>query len=243
MEKKEFLTEENYEKSKKKIKKIALIILIAGILLGTGLITTGLILSNNTKKTNEKNYNKVYKQVEQKKVQDQQRLDEIKKEKEELNAKIDEKETECDSIEHGSNWFANVNKCERESSSLNSQLSDLEMEEFNLSNTVYPVLYNKISTAKYVPLYVFGGFIILVSGIVSLGIYLFSKRREMLAFGVQQVMPIAQEGMEKMAPTVGKVGATIGKEVAPAIGDIAKSISKGIQEGKNESNDNKGESE
>ena len=59
MEKKEFLTEENYEKSKKKIKKIALIILIAGILLGVGLITTGLVLSNNAKNSSPNDEEKV----------------------------------------------------------------------------------------------------------------------------------------------------------------------------------------
>ena len=58
-----------------------------------------------------------------------------------------------------------------------------------------------------------------------------SKGREMLAFQAQQVMPVAQEGMEKMAPSIGKTGATIAKEMAPAYGEVAKEISKGIKEG------------
>ena len=41
--KKEFLTEENYERGKKKIKTIALIILIVGVLIGGSLIVTGLM--------------------------------------------------------------------------------------------------------------------------------------------------------------------------------------------------------
>ena len=86
---------------------------------------------------------------------------------------------------------------------------------------------------------IFGGF-----GLVAVGIFLNSiaflliivggvlmfigHRREITAYTTQQVMPVAQEGIEKMTPTV-----------ADAAGSIAKSISKGIKEGKAESVDNK----
>ena len=43
MENKKYLTEENYEKGKKKIKTIALVILIVGLLIGGSLIITGLM--------------------------------------------------------------------------------------------------------------------------------------------------------------------------------------------------------
>lgn len=57
------------------------------------------------------------------------------------------------------------------------------------------------------------------------GIILFiAHRREITAFTVQQTMPVAQEGIEKMTPTV-----------ADTAGEIAKSISKGIADGKKES--------
>ena len=63
MENKKYLTEENYESGKKKIKTIALIILIVGVLIGGSLIVTGLVKqgqtnsqyseeSKNNKKTN-----------------------------------------------------------------------------------------------------------------------------------------------------------------------------------------------
>lgn len=58
-----------------------------------------------------------------------------------------------------------------------------------------------------------------------------AKRREIMAYGIQGVMPIAQEGIEKITPTIGKVGETLAKEMAPVYGDIAKEISKGIKEG------------
>lgn len=56
------------------------------------------------------------------------------------------------------------------------------------------------------------------------GIVMFiAHRREITAYTTQQVMPIAQEGIQKMAPTVGSAMGTIGKELA-----------KGIKEGINE---------
>jgi len=61
------------------------------------------------------------------------------------------------------------------------------------------------------------------------GIVMFiAHRREITAYTTQQVMPIAQEGIQKMAPTVGSAMGTIGKELA-----------KGIKEGINEADNNK----
>ena len=59
-------------------------------------------------------------------------------------------------------------------------------------------------------------------------ILFFAHRREITAFAVQQTMPVAQEGIEKMTPTV-----------ADSAGKIAQSISKGIADGKKESEESK----
>ncbi len=67
----------------------------------------------------------------------------------------------------------------------------------------------------------FGIFILFASLIASGAIFVFAKRREILAFQVQQVAPVAKEGVEKAAPVVGK-----------AAGEVAKGIAKGIEEGK-----------
>lgn len=71
------------------------------------------------------------------------------------------------------------------------------------------------------------GFILTATGAIIMAI---SHKREITAYTTQQVMPIAQEGIEKITPTV-----------ATSIGEIAKSISKGIQDGKQnpENNQNK----
>lgn len=50
--------------------------------------------------------------------------------------------------------------------------------------------------------------------------FVIGNRREITAYTTQQVMPVAQEGIEKMTPTISK-----------ASGQIAKEISKGIKEG------------
>ena len=78
----------------------------------------------------------------------------------------------------------------------------------------------------------FGGFGIMVVGgfldsvgstlLIVGGIVMFiAHRREIVTFTTQQVMPVAKEGIEKMAPTAGVV---------------AKEITKGIKEGLKEEN-------
>ena len=64
-----------------------------------------------------------------------------------------------------------------------------------------------------------GGFIIIASCMIAGSIYIFGKRREIAAFTTQQVMPVAKEGIDEMAPTVGN-----------AVGEIAKGIKKGLND-------------
>lgn len=79
-----------------------------------------------------------------------------------------------------------------------------------------------------------GGFL-LVFGFTLLGFGGLTKfvghTRDISAYMTQQQMPIVKEGMEKMAPTVAKVGKEITEEMAPAYGEVAKEITKGIKEG------------
>ena len=82
-----------------------------------------------------------------------------------------------------------------------------------------------------IPFYIFGAFVIIATCMIAGSLYMFSKRREIIAFGAQQVMPVAKEGIETIAPTIGKARASIAKEMAPVYGDVAKEISKGIKEG------------
>ena len=68
----------------------------------------------------------------------------------------------------------------------------------------------------------FGGFIIVASCMIAGSIYTFAKRREILAFSAQQVMPVAQEGIDKMAPTMGSVAKEITKGIKDGLKDEEK---------------------
>lgn len=114
--------------------------------------------------------------------------------------------------------------------SLKNELKAKNGEIYLLDNK-YTDFNKKFESEKYVPFYIVGGFILIASIMISGSIYMMTKRREIAAFSVQQMMPIAQEGIEKIAPSVGKAGASIAKEMAPTYGQIAKEISKGIKEG------------
>ena len=64
--KKEYLNEENYQRTKQKITRVSLIILIVGLLIGVGLIIGGIITQNNVKKINEERYQEAYKLSQEK---------------------------------------------------------------------------------------------------------------------------------------------------------------------------------
>lgn len=226
MEKKEYLSEQNYQRAKKKITKVSLIILIVGLVIGIGLIIGGVVSQSNAKKTNKERYNEAYKLSQEKVDEANARLDEIEKRKKDLNDKIQTKQYSCNSLNMmDPNWFADNTKCQGEVSSLRSELNGLEIEQFQLENADYTVYYDKVSPMKYIIFYVLGGIVILISASVAGGIYLFTKRREITAFTVQQTMPLAQEGIEKMSPTIGNAVGTIGK-------DLTKGITEGIKQGK-----------
>lgn len=220
MEKKELLNEENYEKTKKKITTISLIILIAALLIGGTLIALGIIKTNTSKKDAEKVNQERYNASEQ-------RLKEIASEKESLNLQYDAKNQECDSLDMSAkDWYSKVNQCRRDASAISSKITNLESEEFKLNNN-----YDKVEAKNYIPLSVFGGVIIFIGGMISLSIYLIAKKRDISAFAIQQSMPLAQEVIGKMAPTIGDAGKTVIDKVGPSMGSAAGSIAKGIKDG------------
>ena len=55
----------------------------------------------------------------------------------------------------------------------------------------------------------------------GLVLIMMAKRRSIMAYTMQQSMPVAQETTEKMTPTVAK-----------AAGHVAKEVARGIKEGK-----------
>ena len=217
MEKKEYLNEETYQKNKKKITKLALIVLIIGILIGGSLIATGLIKQRNINlQYSDESKSNISKQLETEK----QNLTTKKSQLEKKGIKYDAFSKYTDGEAYDLKIITKAldpsfNHCafdEFKNNSLTSKYCSLKIQLNDVSND-FNKSFNSFSS---IPFYMFGSFVIIASCMISGSIYMFSKRREITAFTTQQVMPIAQEGIEKMAPS---------------IGNVAKEISKGIKEG------------
>lgn len=184
-----YLNEEKYQKTKKKLILVAFIFLIIGILGGGALILTG----------NQK--------TKQNKISIQEKLDAIENKRSELEKQLADKSYECNSMDmNDPNWFANSSKCTDEETKLRVELGKLDSEEVSLEHQDGFAFVH----------YGLGGMCIFVGLIIFFAIFMTAKRREIIAFGAQQVMPVAKEGIEEMAPTVG---------------NAAKEIAKGIKEG------------
>lgn len=257
MEQREYLNEDNYQKSKKKVIAISVAVLIIGILLGGVLIFKGVTVKNDLQ-------NKAKEQQEQEKLEKEQqneisnkkeeeknkRIDELNKLINDTQKKIDEAEVDLTKLRNEQTKIfeqdrgfsdrynakeVEITKKTNEKNNLSRQLSEYKLELSRLKNTSYisefeKIYNNSISTnnvftnkSKYNSYFLFGGFIIFTSCIFSAFIYLIAKRREIMAFTAQQTIPIAKESMEKMSDTVSKVS-----------GDMAREISKGIEEGKSQ---------
>lgn len=91
----------------------------------------------------------------------------------------------------------------------------------NSITSEYCSLKNFNSSFAKTSFLMFGGFMVIASSMFCGVLYLsLIKRREIMAYTIQQVMPVAKEGIDKISPTVAK-----------ATGNIAKEVTKGIKEG------------
>jgi len=149
MKRNEYLNEEKYQKTVKKLQKISLLVLIVGFIIGGLLLYKGI-----TTEKIDKNALKI------------QQNEEFK-------------------------------------------LNGLSKKYYELSDKIHK------DDSKYVFISL-GAMILIISSMTSLVLYTTSKQREINAFYAQQQMPLAQEGLEKIAPAAGKA---------------AKEITKGVKEG------------
>lgn len=126
---------------------------------------------------------------------------------------------------------------------LTTELAKLRNDKFWSSDIDIEI---ETKSFAHIPLIMIGFFVTVVSLMAKFMLFSVTHRREIAAYTAQQVMPLAQEGIEKMAPTVGKAGRAVFEEIAPAVtevgkkmakemapvyGEMAKEISKGIKEG------------
>ena len=232
MENKELLSEEKYRNTKSKISLVAVAIIGIGILIGGSLITMGIMKNMEVnKRYSEENIALVEKQIEEEKAN----LEARRKELADKGVTYDRSASYTDGDSYEYKIIYNVldpsydrckfdeykdNKVTKKYCALKEELDEIS-DDFNKS----------FDSHDSVPFFIFGAFVIIASCMIGGFVFLITKRREMLAFSMQQVMPVAQEGLEKIEPTLTEVGSRMMKGMAPAYGDVAKEISKGIKEG------------
>lgn len=229
MEQREFLSENKYQKTKKMLTMVAAVILLIGLGIGGALIATGVMKANERKMAEDAAVAKL-----------QEEIDELAVELEENQVKLSDLEgQEVDMRDD--NWFATQKRIADLKMVIAGQEAELKTKEFDLEHGMATIGVNGGQMGYYVG----GGMVILFMGMIALIIFMTAKRREMLAFSAQQTMPVAQEVMTKMAPTIGAAAGEMAKhaapaakeamtQMAPAMGEMAKNISKGWKEGQKE---------
>lgn len=197
MSERKYLNEENYQKSEKKIKLIALFILIIGLFIGGFLIYIGIT---------------------------KPQLDKMEK----LRATLEEKRRELVNNEIVYEEMSKYTDGEVYdlyviTKALDPSFAYCEFDEFknNSITKEYCTAKNSVSDFSISVKIIGGVFISLATCMISFSIYMVAKRRNIFAFQAQQVIPVAKEGIEEMAPTIGN-----------AAGEIAKGIKKGLKDDK-----------
>lgn len=250
MENKKYLNEERYQKNKNKIIKLAFVVLILGLVIGGGLIVAGIKKYNDIKlETEQSKVDKEASTINRKQelttkiAAEETKLLARKKELEDkgikFNAFTDYTEVEAYELKvitralDPSFDYWKFSDCKnhattREYCSLKEEFSNIELSESIDEQKQQSGFYdtqssidNAVNIVKVVPLFMFGGFIIIASLIGAGSIYAFAKRREIQAFTTQQSIPVEKEKIEVMTPTY-----------AEAVKDIAKAAAEGIKEGK-----------
>lgn len=188
----EYLNEERYQRTKNKISIIALLILVVGLLIGGGLIYFGYV-----------KYTEATKEVENARTEEV-----VEGEIDALEDKLIPLKVSLNKEFNNNSFSEEYYRIKNEINDINEDISELKTELWKIKSG-YNDSSNRISASRYVPFFMFGGFIIIASLMISGAIYISTKQREMLAYQAQQVMPVAQEGLEKMGPTLGKVAKDI----------------------------------
>lgn len=197
MLKEELLNEGKFQKTKNKLRIIILVVWLIFIALGIFLIYKGLGNNSSDKLLSIEN--------------------KLKEQKESLEAsglKYNSFATYSDGDLYNLKIITEV---------LDPSFSYCSFDEYknNSITSEYCSLKNSNSSFAKTSFLMFGGFIIIASSMFCGVLYLsIIKRREIMAYTVQQVMPVAKEGIDKISPTIAK-----------ATGNIAKEVTKGIKEG------------
>ena len=214
MEKKEYLNEEKYQKTKNKISVIGKVVLTILWTVGLGLISIGIF---NIIKYNDKD---ALKQEEAKLVKIQEELEQKVNPIEDEIKKLDRDKYDTNNSEERyaiEGERKQLKLIEGAIDEFDTQCGFSDYREYELVSTYCD--YRKLNEMKIIAFIIPGIFISFLSFGLTMMFIMTTKRREIMAYGMQDMRPLAEEGAEKMAPTAGKV---------------AKHIAKGIKDGLDE---------
>lgn len=225
MSKIEYLSEENYKKTKDKISIIGKLIVTILWILGLGLIVIGgsFIIKYSDKEMLKIEEEKLLKIQEKIEMNIKPIEDEIKKVErieftgfnEEYYARKDRIEELRKSIKKETKQLDMIENVLEDG---NSKCSWPDYRENETVNTY--CAYKKLDDMKYMPFIIAGIFISFIAFGVTIMVFTTLNRRKIMAYNMQDIRPLAQESIEKMAPTAGKV-----------VKNIAKEVTNGIKEG------------
>lgn len=149
---------------------LPLLILIISVAIGLVVVGIGLIKQGIAKNTNDQRYQEAYELSKQNAEKLNKRYEEITEDLKPLKEQYETKQQYCDSLKMSDqNWYANKTKCQREAQEINSQISELEMEQWKIKNYDNTVYYDLVDPMSYQIFYIIGGSI---AGLGALGAFI-----------------------------------------------------------------------
>ena len=190
-----YLNEEKYQKAEKSITLVAILILVIGLCIGGFLIYKGVAKPGTSK-------------VEDLKVQ----LENKKSELEAKGIKFSSMAKYSDGEEYDLKIITNA---------LDPSFDYCAFDEYKNNSITKEYCTAKNSTGDFANIVsiMLGVFICIATCMISVFVFIFAKQRHIVAFQAQQVMPVAKESIDEIAPTIGN-----------AAGEIAKGIKKGLKD-------------
>lgn len=190
-----FLNEEKYQKTEKSITLIAILVLVVGLCLGGFLIYKGIAKPASSK-------------IEDLKVT----LENRKTELESKGLEFSEFTKYYDGEAYDLKIIVNA---------LDPSFNHCGFDEYknNPITKEYCVAKNSTEDFASIASIMFGVFICIVTCMISSFIFMIAKRRDILAFQAQQVMPIAKEGIGEMTPTIKNAATEIVKGIKEGLND------------------------
>lgn len=190
-----YLNEEKYQKAEKSITLVAILILVIGLCIGGFLIYKAVAKPGTSK-------------MEDLKVQ----LENKKNELEAKGIKFDSAAEYSDGEEYDLKIITNA---------LDPSFDHCAFDEYKNNSITKEYCTAKNSTGDFANIVsiMLGVFICIATCMISVFVFIFAKQRHIVAFQAQQVMPVAKESIDEIAPTIGN-----------AAGEIAKGIKKGLKD-------------